>query len=194
MTSLNISSTLYRKSSYLLVSVAVKTVIGRNNSLLQRCGYRKNFRRRTRLKGIADAEISPLLIPGHLKTQGADFLLRIVSWNLILCNRCLIGISVFSLVIANCLFHTQLTDFCIRIPTGYFSGIVQIKGTFSCHGENLPIIGIHNYNPHMIGARFCHPLLDPLFHSILYIHIQRRHYRIPVDSRLNHPLQIGVII
>ena len=43
-------------------------------------------------------------------------------------------------------------------------------------------------------ARFCHPLLDPLFHSILYIHIQRRHYRIPVDSRLNHPLQIGVII
>ena len=46
----------------------------------------------------------------------------------------------------------------------------------------------------MLGARIGHPLVDALFYCVLDIHINGRYHRIAVLGRLDHTLQVGIII
>ena len=75
--------TLNLMTGHLLVTIAVKGVIRRNHSLFQSCRYRKDLRWRTRLVGITDIVISPLLVPGHLKSVGADLICGIMFRHLV---------------------------------------------------------------------------------------------------------------
>ncbi len=64
--------------AHMLIAVAHKAFIALKHPFFQGSGNGKNLLRRTRLIGVADAEIPPDLVPGHQHSQSFNLFIAVV--------------------------------------------------------------------------------------------------------------------
>ena len=82
----------------------------------------------------------------------------------------------------------------LRVAAGEISGIIQIIHPVRGHGQNLSRIRIHHHHPDIFRAGSGHPLVNVFLHHLLNIQIDGGHHSASVYGRLDHRLQIGVVV
>ena len=109
-------------ASDLQLTVTRIRLIAGDSAFLQRRRHRKDLGSGTRLKPVADTEITPRLIPRHLLSEGHDLIVGVVGVNVVLCQR--FRVLIFSAVIVDSLLNAQLLHHIVRILRTELSGIV----------------------------------------------------------------------
>ena len=82
----------------------------------------------------------------------------------------------------------------LGIPHGEVPGIVQVVHPVRGHGQNLAGVRIHHHHADVLGAGGGHPLVNVLLHHLLHVQVDGGDHGVAVDRRLDHRLQIGVVV
>ena len=176
--------------SHMEVTGTLKAFISLKHPFLQAGGHGKYLGRRTRFIGIADAEIPPYLVPRHLLPVGNHIFPGKMLQHLVLGNDRAV---IFPPVHSHCLLFPQVKQILLRIA-GYVPGIIQIEFIAGSHGQNLPVVGIHDNGSRDLASHIGLPLVNIFLDNVLDVYINGRDHSIAAHGRLHHALQIRILV
>ena len=169
----------------------LKAGVRRHRSLFQRRSHRKRFCCRTGFIGIGNAIVFPQIIQIQIQLVTFHGIYHILVNDRIRLLDLIIPVGIRNLL------HHSGSDHGLGI-----TGVVQVVGGITGHGNDLPRVGIHHDAAHILRAVSCAnlvlmliiELLQILFHYHLQIGINGGVNVVSVHCRLHRALHCQVII
>ena len=177
-------------AAHFQVAAAVKIFISRQNSFFQARGHSEDLLGRSGLVRVADAEVSPGLVPCHLLAIGENLVPGVVIKHLVFGNFLAFMLPSIS---RSGLRASQRHEFFLGVAA-HIPGIVQVKGIAGGHGQNLPVVGVHGDRRGHLASHGGLPFINIFLHNVLNIHINGGDNGLAVFRRFYNLLQIGLVV